>query len=41
MQLQSMKIRLYLTLEKNGIMKRYIITKSNGQKLPAAAIMDA
>ena len=35
---QSLQIGLYLTLEKNGIIKRYIITKSDGQELPAEAI---
>lgn len=38
---QSLQIGLYLTLEKDSIIKRYIITKSDGQELPAAAIMDA
>ena len=35
---QSLRIGLYLTLEKNSIIKRYIITKSDGQELPAEAI---
>ena len=35
---QSLQIGLYLTLEKDSIIKRYIITKSDGQELPAEAI---
>ncbi len=40
MQLQSSQIGLYVTLERNGIIKRNLITKSGEQELPAAAIKD-